>query len=204
MDIKEFIEAILSGHQFWEDGLKISYGKKDYQMSELCIILSTKSLPILNYSQKEWKIIRENTAALIEANILKPEENKAFRAGVIDAFCEVVAAGVKKLAFSHATNDDKLFGHDLEAAYYCAKKYKISMYVEEHLVETLLFKNSGSKVIIFYRDAKDIADYLALKENPQLTDEEKINAARELGRLLSYQPERIESMIAKRLIEIGE
>ena len=119
----------------------------------------------------------------------------------MDAFCEIVAAGVKKIAFSHATDDEELFQSDLMAAYYCTKKYQIQMYIEEQLVETLLFKNSGSKVIIFYRDPKDIEDYTALKSSPQRTFEEKTAAAKELGRLLSYHPKRIEEMIEKRLKE---
>lgn len=129
----------------------------------------------------------------------KKEENDDFRHGVIDAFCEVVKAGVKKIAFSHATNDLDLFASDLHHAYACAKKYDIYFYIEENLIQTCLFKNSGNHVIIFYREKKDIDDYLLLKnrilENKNPTRQQEISYGKELGRLLSYDAKRIESMI---------
>ena len=127
------------------------------------------------------------------------EENMDFRNGVNDAFCEIVKAGVKKLALSHATDDEDVFSKEFHSAYQCVKKYGISMYVEENLIETLLFNISGCKVIIFYSESRDIEDYIALKnairnnENP--TIEEKIAYAKELGRLLSYSTKRIDEMI---------
>ena len=91
------------------------------------------------------------------------EENMDFRNGVNDAFCEIVKAGVKKIALSHATDDEDVFAKEFHSAYQCTKKYGISMYVEEDLIETLLFDISGCKVIIFYKDKQDIDDYMALK-----------------------------------------
>ena len=127
------------------------------------------------------------------------EENMDFRNGVNDAFCEIVKAGVKRLALSHATDDEDVFAHEFHSAYQCVKKYNIKMYVEEDLIETLLFDISGCKVIIFYNDDKDIEDYKALKyailNNDKPSLDERICYARELGRLLSYSPKRIEDMI---------
>lgn len=127
------------------------------------------------------------------------EENMDFRNGVNDAFCEIVKAGVKKIALSHATDDEDVFAKEFHSAYQCTKKYGISMYVEEDLIETLLFDISGCKVIIFYKDKQDIDDYMALKyairgnHNPSI--EEKIAYAKEFGRLLSYSSKRIDEMI---------
>lgn len=130
---------------------------------------------------------------------IKKEENDDFRHGVIDAFCEIVRAGVKRLAFSHATDDLELFASDLIHAYACAKKYDIQFYIEENLIQTSLFHNSGSRVIIFYSKQEDIEDYFKLKEmmkndkNP--THANMVVYGQELGRLLSYTKERIDVMI---------
>ena len=127
------------------------------------------------------------------------EENMDFRNGVNDAFCEIVKAGVKKLALSHATDDEDVFSKEFHSAYQCVNKYGISMYVEEDLIETLLFDISGCKVIIFYLDKQDIEDYKTLKynirNNKEPSIEDKIAYAKELGRLLSYSPKRIDEMI---------
>lgn len=130
---------------------------------------------------------------------IKKEENDDFRHGVIDAFCEIVRAGVKRIAFSHATNNLEYFANDLKHGHACAKKYNIHYYIEEDLIETCLFKNSGSRVIIFYSNKQDIDDYLQLKEeiknNKPPTRDQIVEYGKELGRLLSYSPERIEAMI---------
>lgn len=127
------------------------------------------------------------------------EENMDFRNGVNDAFCEIVRAGVKKLALSHATDDEEIFSKEFHSAYQCVKKYNIKMYVEEDLIETLLFDISGCKVIIFYSEDQDIEDYIALKHairnNSHPTLEDRKAYAAELGRLLSYSKNRIEDMI---------
>lgn len=135
----------------------------------------------------------------LDRAFIKKEENDSFRHGVIDAFSEIVRAGVKKIAFSHATNSLELFNNDLYHAHACAKKYNIYYYIEENLIETCLFHNSGRYVIILYSNKQDIEDYLKLKEeifnqkNPTL--DQQIKFGKELGRLLSYSNERIEAMI---------
>ena len=134
---------------------------------------------------------------------VKQEENNDFRHGVIDAFCEVVRAGVKRIAFSHATDDLDLFALDIFHGHACANKYGISYYIEENLIETSLFQNSGRHVVIFYSDKKDLEDYLALKadilENKNLTLDQYKAYGRRLGHLLSYSEQRIEAMIASNL-----
>lgn len=145
------------------------------------------------------KIKDQNIVDYLNNHARHFEENMDFRNGVNDAFCEIVKAGVKKLALSHATDDEDTFSKEFHSAYQCVSKYGISMYVEEDLIETLLFDISGCKVIIFYSDNQDIEDYITLKNNirnnkePSIDD--KIAYAKELGRLLSYSPKRIDEMI---------
>ena len=145
----------------------------------------------------------EELGAYLNQHAHEFEENMDFRNGVNDAFCEIVRAGVKKLALSHATDDEEIFSKEFHSAYQCVKKYNIKMYVEEDLIETLLFDISGCKVIIFYSEEKDIEDYIALKHairhNNNPTLEDKKGYARELGRLLSYSSQRIEDMIASNI-----
>lgn len=139
------------------------------------------------------------TSDYLDRLYLKKEENDDFRHGVIDAFCEIVRAGVKRIAFSHATSDIDTFRRDFHHAYACAKKYGIQYYIEENLIETRLFHNSGHLVIIFYSNQKDIEAYLQLKKeiletkNPSLSLQKEF--ARRLGYLLSYSNQRIEEMI---------
>ncbi len=167
--------------------------KEDYHLT-LNKYTVFQLLTIINNVKEDEKI-----SAYLNKHVQIFEENLDFRNGVNDAFCEIVKAGVKKLALSHATDDEDVFSKEFHSAYQCVKKYGISMYVEEDLIETLLFNISGCKVIIFYSESRDIEDYIALKnairnnENPTL--EEKIAYAKELGRLLSYSSKRIDEMI---------
>lgn len=141
----------------------------------------------------------QDSQLYLDHHFIKGEENDSFRHGVIDAFSEIVKAGVKKIAFSHATNSLELFNSDLCHVHACAKKYGIHYYIEENLIETCLFHNSGKYVIILYSNKKDIDDYLTLKEaisnNKNPTLEKQIEYGKELGRLLSYSDERIHAMI---------
>ena len=143
----------------------------------------------------------------LDLNTVSFSENKDFRNGVNDAFCEIVKAGVKKLALSHATDDPLAFSLDNHSAYLCTQKYGISYYLEESLISTLLFENSGCQVVIFYKDEQDIQDYLSLKKeissNSSPSLEQLKDYAREFGRLLSYSKERVEEMIEERLQVLG-
>lgn len=122
-------------------------------------------------------------------------EDDHYRAGVMDAFCEIVKAGVKRIAFSHATDDYATFQKDLHAAFLLSQKYNIHLYVEDQLLETILFKNTGHYVIIFYANPLDIQAYLALKEHPQSTLVEKQTVAFSLGELLSYDKAYVTNLI---------
>lgn len=168
-------------------------------------LITTYNLTLRKYTVFQLVTIMNNMKkndiyeAYLNTHAVQFEENMDFRNGVNDAFCEIVRAGVKKLALSHATDDEETFAKEFHSAYQCVKKYNIKMYVEEDLIETLLFDISGCKVIIFYSEDRDIEDYIALKhairnnDHPSLEDKKAY--AQELGRLLSYSPKRIEDMI---------
>lgn len=128
----------------------------------------------------------------------------SFRCGVIDAFSEVVHAGVKRIAFSHATTDYQLFLDDIAYARITCQKYDTKMYVEEEMLTTDLFAKSTSYhhyVVILYLHDEDLESYLALKAKKRACqaagtyDQHRHEIATALGKLLSYSDDRIEAFI---------
>ena len=135
------------------------------------------------------------------------EENQAFRNGVIDAFAEVVSAGVKSMALSHATNDHQMYLRDLEYARFAAEKYHIHAYEETSLVETILFHNTGKYVVLLIKDPAIYEAYLQLKAEVDRSrssndhDHDESYAYR-FGKLLSYDDRSIRDKI--RMYKQGE
>ena len=91
----------------------------------------------------------------------------SYQCGVIDAFNEVVKAGVKRIALSHpvSTREEALslvpFSEKI-----CAQ-YGNHFYFDESPLLTDLFPislNKGKFNIIYYRKEEDIQLYLSLKE----------------------------------------
>ncbi|MDL2225835.1 hypothetical protein LJC20_06555 [Eubacteriales bacterium OttesenSCG-928-M02] len=131
----------------------------------------------------------------------------SFRCGVMSAFCEMIQAGVKRLAFSHAdtTKQGRDSYHD--AAAEICKTYNTYLYPEDALLITDLFPISACKdryIYIFYGKEADINAYLTLKEQKQqlvqtgaYRGEAREAIARKMGELLSYTPEAIGRMIAE-------
>lgn len=126
--------------------------------------------------------------------------------GVCEAFCEVVRAGVKRIALSHPFTEEEL-RRDLHGEAFftaCAKiaeKYDCKAY---HLPEPLITDlfpvslNRGKQNIVFYRTAEDIEELLAiqnekkiLQKNGRYTGEARRALAERYGRLLSYSEEAI-------------
>lgn len=183
--------------------------EKEYTALQLCMLLyyQKELIPFCWSDEDSEKLafrmhfFSTGAKKYIAKYALPLEENESFRAGVMDAFCEIVKAGVKHLAFSHATNNEQLFLKDLQNAYAIAQKYGVHFYLEKNLIQTALFKNSGQMVLIFYSDASYLEAYLALKKAPQKTMEEKVSVAKSLGELLSYNPSQIDKMIQQSLEE---
>lgn len=93
-----------------------------------------------------------------------------YHCGVMDAFCEIVAAGVKKLALSHPINSEEELCSLLPYAKQLCRQYGIQYYEERELLITDLFPfrlNKGHYNILFFREAATLQAYLALKKRKE-------------------------------------
>lgn len=130
----------------------------------------------------------------------------SFALGVCDAFCEVVRAGVKRIALSHPFTPNELEtvlgGADfLNACADIAEKYGCKAYFLQEPVLTDLFPlslNRGKQNVVFYRDPADLAELLSIQADKnalQGAGKYRGEARREIavrfGRLLSYSEEAI-------------
>lgn len=131
----------------------------------------------------------------------------SYQLGVMDCFCEMVAAGVKRLAMSHPFSDREERGRYREEVKRLCDKYEILFYPEEEALLTALFPkeaNRGKPLYLFYGKEETLTEYLALKEEQKrlmeqglYTREEDERLAREFGRLLSYPEDGICRLIRK-------
>ena len=91
----------------------------------------------------------------------------SYQCGVIDAFNEVVKAGVKRIALSHPTDTLAECQALTPFSEQICRQYGNHFYVEEEPLLTDLFPvsmNRGKFNILYYRDERDIQLYLSLKE----------------------------------------
>lgn len=132
-------------------------------------------------------------------------DSRSYHLGVIAAFSEMVAVGVKKLALSSPLDPEEM-ALLLPDAARIAEKNGALLYLEKDFCVTDLFPediSEGKHVLLIYLDpAKD--EYFTLKgEKEKLVEEghylgeARKNIARKMGRLLSYPEERIEKMLEK-------
>ena len=131
----------------------------------------------------------------------------SYQLGVMDCFCEMVAAGVKRLAMSHPFSDREERDRYREEVKRLCDKYEIFFYPEEEALLTALFPkeaNRGKPLYLFYGKEETLTEYLALKEEQKrlmeqglYTREEDERLAREFGRLLSYPEDGICRLIRK-------
>ena len=125
----------------------------------------------------------------------------------MDSFCEMVAAGVKKLAMSHpcATKEERdLFLPEVKRI---CDSYGIQFYPEDEAFLTDLFPeelNRGTYNYLFYSTDEVLESYLGLKEeqkrlmeNGTYTRQQSYETARQFGQLLSYTEEGIRRLIEK-------
>ena len=127
--------------------------------------------------------------------------------GVCEAFCEVVRAGVKRIALSHPFTEEDLY-RDLHGADFftaCAKiaeKYDCKAYHLQQPLITDLFPvslNRGKQNVVFYREDADIAELIAIQAEKtallaagKYEGEARRALAVRYGHLLSYSDEAIE------------
>jgi hypothetical protein len=135
-----------------------------------------------------------------------PIDKRSYNLGVIGAFSEVVALGIKKLALSAPLSPEEV-DELITDAERIARKNGVSIYLEKDFLTTDLFPEeitNGKYVLLIYREPiKD--EYMALKKEKQRLLEAgqyhgktRKNIARKFGRLLSYPEDQIEKMLMKR------
>lgn len=138
---------------------------------------------------------------------MKKLDGYSYQCGVIDAFNEVVRAGVKRIALSHPVDTKEEMMELIPFSQQICQQYGNHFYLEESPLLTDLFPislNKGKYNIIYYRQEEDIRQYLALKKRKQQLLEQQAyqgearrQIAVEYGRLLSYSPEAIERYLAQ-------
>ena len=92
-------------------------------------------------------------------------DEASYQLGIIDAFCELVRAGVKALALSHPL-DPETFDRLEKASNAIAERYGVRCLVERDFIPTDLAPAealAGKVVILLYRDDRVIAAYGSLK-----------------------------------------
>ena len=138
---------------------------------------------------------------------MKEIDSYSYHLGAADCFCEMVAAGVKKIALSHPCNSKEERDSFLTDFDRLCAKYGVKYYPEDQPLLTDLFPvslNKGKHNVIFYVDEKYLRQYLRLKmdkrvllANGTYSGEDRTNLARAYGRLLSYSDEGIERLLNK-------
>ena len=138
---------------------------------------------------------------------MKKLDEYSYQCGVIDAFNEVVRAGVKRIALSHPVDTKEEATELIPFSQQICQQYGNHFYLEESPLLTDLFPislNKGKYNIIYYRQEEDIQQYLALKKRKQQLLEQQAyqgEARRQIavdyGKLLSYSQEAIERYLAQ-------
>lgn len=137
----------------------------------------------------------------------KQIDEYSYELGVMDCFCEMTAAGLKRLAMSHPCADREIWkSYEPEVIRLC-QEYEISFYPETEPLITDLFPprmNEGTCHYLFYREQEVIEEYLALKKDKERAVQEneydsrkRYEIAWRLGKLLSYPDEGIRRCIEK-------
>lgn len=137
----------------------------------------------------------------------KEIDKYSYDLGVIDCFCEMVAAGLKTMALSHPCDTREERDSYLADVEELCGKYAIKYYAEDDPFLTDLFPaelSQGKCYFIFFLTDDVLERYLALKrEQAQLIrdgayrGEKRRQIARDYGRLLSYPEDGIDRLLQK-------
>jgi hypothetical protein len=132
-------------------------------------------------------------------------DRASYELGIIAAFAEVVALGVKKLALSSPLAPE-MYDTIKEHTGRIARENGIKSYLEKDLLVTDLFPEDIARdkyVIMLYADDSTLESYLSLKDNKRRllesggwTGGARREIAREFGRLLSYPEGKIEELLS--------
>lgn len=129
----------------------------------------------------------------------------SYKLGAADCFCEMVRAGVKKLALAHPCDTREERDSFLPEFEKLCGEYGVSMYCEDEGFLTDLFPvsmNQNRFNVIFYQEESVLREYLDLKaekeqaqKNGAYTPEKRRDIAWRYGKLLSYTDEGIERLL---------
>lgn len=138
---------------------------------------------------------------------MQPIDAFSYQCGVMDCFCEMVAAGVKRFALSHPMDTRQERDALLEYASSLCAQYAIFYYAEENGLVTDLFPASmsaGKYNILFFGNEEALEEYLALKAEKlvfssvgQYTVQERRALALRYAKLLGYSEQAALSMIER-------
>lgn len=181
----------------------------DYQLGDIFTVDSTWYGGV-NVSSKlgiPLSLSREEYEPYSEEAHTRAIDSYSYQLGVMDCFCEMVAAGLKTLAMSHPCDTREERDAYLEDMKKICEKYEVKYYPENEAFLTDLFPealNKGKYNYLFFRTDDVLERYLGLKErqrelkqNGAYTKVESYALAQEFGRLLSYPEEGIERLIQK-------
>lgn len=128
-----------------------------------------------------------------------------YELGGVGAFAEMVNAGVKTLALSAPLPPDEMDAF-IDEATRIAEKNGCNVFRESDLIVTSLFPENvaeGKDVLLIYK-GNTLEAYQQLKRDQQLHIENgeygplvQIDISRRFGRMLSYTPEKINSLLAQ-------
>ena len=128
----------------------------------------------------------------------------SYKLGAADCFCEMVRAGVKRLALAHPCNTKEERDQYLPYFEKLCGEYGVKLYVEDVPLLTDLFPlsmNRGKFNAIFYQEEAVLQEYLGLKaEKEQALKEgtygqKRRDIAWRYGKLLSYTDEGIRRLL---------
>lgn len=130
----------------------------------------------------------------------------SYKLGAADCFCEMVRAGVKRLALAHPCPTKEERDQYLPYFEKLCEEYGVKLYVEDVPLLTDLFPismNKGKFNAIFYQEDAVLQEYLGLKAEKEqaqkegtYTPEKRQDIAWRYGKLLSYTDEGIQRLLA--------
>ena len=137
---------------------------------------------------------------------MKSIDSFSYKLGAADCFCEMVRAGVKKIALAHPCDSREERDGFLPEFRKLCEEYGVKLYCEDEGFLTDLFPAAQNKDrfnVIFYQEDAVLQEYLALKEEKRkaretgaYTPEKRREIAWRYGKLLSYTDEGIERLLA--------
>ncbi len=120
----------------------------------------------------------------------------SYHLGAADCFCEMVRAGVKRIALSPPCDTKEERDSFLPEFDKLCEKYGVHYYVEDEAFLTDLFPmslNRGKFNVIFYQDEAALREYLDLKAEKEKAvvagnyDDNREDIARRYGKLLALE-----------------